>query len=99
MPKKNKYSTKKDLAKALKREAKVDLEKAKQITELYFKTIRNHLILGEQVKITEFGSFVVKDWNSKELYDVNVGKKIQKEIKTVSFKISQKAKDYIIKDS
>lgn len=99
MPKKNKYSTKKDLAKALRKEVKIDLEKAKQITELYFKTISKHLISGEQVKLTEFGSFVVKDWNSKELYDVNVGKKIQKDIKTVSFKISQKAKDYIIKDS
>jgi integration host factor subunit alpha len=98
MPSKNKYSTTKDLAKSLSKETKISLAEAKKIVDSYFGEIKKKLLKDEPVRLAEFGFFDVTKWESKEIYDINTNSKIQRDIKTIHFRPSEKIKKEILED-
>ena len=88
MPRKNKYITNRDIAKAIAKKYKIAKGEADKIIELYFEEIKKNLLAGNQVRLSGFGTFEVTKWNSKSIYDVNNRRKVEREMKTVLFKDS-----------
>jgi len=92
----NKFTTLKDIAKAVAKKTGVDKGVGEKFTAKYFEAIKRELILGKQVRLAGFGSFEVTKWNVDEVFDPNVGRKEAKQIKTVRFKPSQTLKEKVV---
>ncbi len=88
MPRKNKFATNKDIAKAVRKELKIPEAITKKVVDRYFEEIGKALLSGERVNLTMFGSFELKKWKTDEYYSINEKQKVKKELKTVSFKPS-----------
>ncbi len=86
---KNKYSTTKDLIKAVSKQTGTDPSLAKKIIDMYLLEIEKNLHQGTKVRLNEFGTFELTSWKSKEIFDINIGQKVYRDIKTILFKPSQ----------
>jgi nucleoid DNA-binding protein len=95
MPRKNKFATNKDVAKAVRRKLKLPEALTRQVIDRYFEEIKKALLSGDRVNLKGFGSFEMIKWKTDEYYSINEKKKIKKELKTVSFKTSQHLKRHI----
>jgi DNA-binding protein HU-beta len=98
MPKKNKFSTKKDLVKALAKSTKVPTDILRDFTDGYFEFIKQALLEDKEVKLVEFGNFRVTKWKTQDVFDINTGRKNEMQIKTVKFKPSESLKKKVIED-
>jgi len=96
MGRKNKFVSSTDIANAVAKKCNITLAEAENIVDNYFEQIKTHLLSGEQVRLAGFGTFEIKKWNSSTLYDVNNKVKIERDIKTVSFKDSSVLKKEVI---
>lgn len=95
MPRKNKFATNKDIAKAVRKKLKIQESLTRKVIDRYFEEIKKALIQGERVNLSSFGSFELLKWKTDEYYSINEKKKVKKELKTVSFKPSPTLKKYI----
>lgn len=95
MPRKNKYATNKDIAKAVRKKLKLPEATTKKVIDRYFEEIKKALLAGDRINLKGFGSFEMIKWKTDEYYSINEKKKIKKELKTVSFKTSQHLKNKI----
>ena len=89
MPRKNKKSIGiNELAKTVSRDANISQEQARQIIELYFKEIRFNITEGKKVVIPKFVRFEITKWKTNIIYDINTGKKVTRDLRTIAFKAS-----------
>jgi nucleoid DNA-binding protein len=95
MPRKNKYATNKDVAKAVRRKLKIPEALTRQVVDRYFEEIKKALLGGDRVNLKGFGAFEMVKWKTDGYYSINEKKKIEKELKTISFKTSQQLKKHI----
>lgn len=98
MPKKNKYSTKKDLIKSLAKSTKIDREISEKFVDGYFSKIKQALLEDNEVKLVEFGNFRVTKWKTQDVFDINTGERHEMQIKTIKFKPSESLKKKVIED-
>jgi len=96
MPNKNKYATTKDIVKAVRKKLKLDEAIVKKITELYVEEIKRQILEGRQVRLAHFGTIEITKWKSKPVYDINVKRKVEREIKTLYFHPSSELKKKIL---
>lgn len=88
MPRKNKYATIRDLIRPIEKNTGYDNKLIKEVIELYFEEIKNGIISGKQVRLSNFGIFTLKTWKGSDYFDPNSKTRTDKKIKTVSFKPS-----------
>jgi nucleoid DNA-binding protein len=92
MPRKNKFATNRDIAKAIRKKLKIKEELSRKAFDQYILEIKSSILKGEHVNLKGFGSFELKKWKTDTYYSINEKRKIQKELKTVSFKPSSDIK-------
>ena len=92
-----KSATTKDIVKAVAKELKIDSQTISQINNKYLEIIRRELLKGNQVKLSDFGVFEVTKWNASGIYDINTGRKIEREIKSVLFRPSKNFKKKVLR--
>jgi nucleoid DNA-binding protein len=95
MPSKNKYATTKDLIKSVCKKTKFPQETVQNVIDAYISLLQTSLLENTKVRLNEFGTFETTNWQSRETFDINLGKKVSREIKTILFKPSQSLKDKI----
>lgn len=98
MPRKNKFSTKKDLVKLLAKSTKTNIDVSNKFVDSYFSQIKQALLEDKEVKLIEFGNFRVTKWKTQDVFDINTGKKNEMQIKSIKFKPSQSLKKKVIED-
>jgi DNA-binding protein HU-beta len=98
MPRKNKFSTKKDLIKVLAKSTKNNVDITSKFVDSYFAQIKQALLKNKEVKLIEFGNFRVTKWKTQDVFDINTGKKNEMQIKSIKFKPSQSLKKKVIED-
>ena len=82
--------TKADLAERLHEELGLNKREVKDIVELFFDEIRVALESGNQVKISGFGNFDLRDKNQRPGRNPKTGEKVNTpEKKTIHFKMSK----------
>ncbi len=96
MPRKNKFSTKKDLVKLLAKSTKTNIDVSDRFVDSYFSQIKHALLEDKEVKLIEFGNFRVTKWKTQDVFDINTGKKNEMQIKSIKFKPSQSLKKRVI---
>ena len=96
MPRKNKYATTRDIVKAVRKKLKLDEVVVKKITDLYIEEIKRQVLEGRQVRLKDFGIIEVTKWKPTPIYDINIKRKVEKEIKTLSFHPSSELKKKIL---
>ncbi|MGZ8187030.1 MAG: integration host factor subunit alpha [Methylobacter sp.] len=85
--------TKADFAERLFDELGLNKREAKDIVELFFEEIKRSLEHGEQVKISGFGKFELRDKNSRPGRNPKTGKEIPITARrVVTFRSGQKLK-------
>jgi len=83
--------TKADFAEKLYDELGLNKREAKEIVELFFEEIKASLERGEQVKISGFGKFELRDKNSRPGRNPKTGEEIPiTERRVVTFRSGQK---------
>lgn len=92
MPRKNKYATNRDLAKYARKKLKVKEDIARKVIDRYFLEIKSSILKGDHVNLKHFGSFDLISWKTDSYYSINEKRKIQRQLKTVSFKPSPEFK-------
>jgi len=92
MPRKNKYATNRDIARVVRKKLKIKEDLARNVIDRYFAEIKLSILKGEHINLKEFGSFDLKQWKTDSYYSINEKRKIQKQLKTVSFKPSRELK-------
>jgi nucleoid DNA-binding protein len=92
MPRKNKFATNKDIAKVVRKKLKIKEDFSRKVIDQYLLEIKASILKGERVNLKGFGSFELKKWQTDSYYSINEKRKIQKELKTVSFKPSPEIK-------
>lgn len=66
------------------------------VVNLVFDTMLEHLSKGENVLVTGFGTFELKETKSKEIIDLNSKEKISiPSQKAIKFRLAKKAKEKI----
>lgn len=93
---KNKYSTTKDLVNAVAKKTGIDLEISKKVIDLYLLEIEENLHKRIKVRLNEFGTFELTAWKTNEIFDINLGQKVNREIKTILFQPSEKLKRKVL---
>jgi len=96
MPRKNKYSTDKDLVKGVKRDLKVDEETIRKVINAFKSELKQRLLAGEKLNFNNFGTFEATKWKSDMVYDINHHAKVKKEVKTIKFKASENFKEKVL---
>lgn len=92
--------TKADLAKHLDSEIGLTNREAKEIVELFFKHICDALINGQQVKISGFGNFILKDKRERPGRNPRTGEEVPVSARrVVTFHCGQKLKARVEKYS
>ena len=85
--------TKADMAETLFEELGLNKREAKEIVELFFEEVRNALERGEQVKISGFGNFILRDKNQRPGRNPKTGEEIPITARrVVTFRPGQKLK-------
>ena len=85
--------TKADFAERLFDELGLNKREAKEIVELFFEEIKGALVIGEQVKISGFGKFELRDKNSRPGRNPKTGEEIPITARrVVTFRSGQKLK-------
>ena len=85
--------TKADFAERLFDELGLNKREAKEIVELFFEEIKGALEVGEQVKISGFGKFELRDKNSRPGRNPKTGEEIPITARrVVTFRSGQKLK-------
>ncbi len=85
--------TKADFAERLFDEIGLNKREAKEMIELFFEEIKGYLERGEQVKISGFGKFELRDKNSRPGRNPKTGEEIPiSERRVVTFRSGQKLK-------
>jgi len=85
--------TKADIAEALFQELGLNKREAKEIVECFFEEIRMALERGEQVKLSGFGNFDLRDKNQRPGRNPKTGEEIPISARrVVTFKAGQKLK-------
>lgn len=83
--------TKADLANHLHEEVGLNKREAKEFVDAYFELIRKTLEQGEQVKLSGFGNFQLRDKNSRPGRNPKTGEEIPISARrVVTFKAGQK---------
>jgi len=90
--------TKADIVDRLSERVGLSKNEATEIVELLFKTLKNVLSEGESVKITGFGTFLVRKKGTRKGRNPQTGEEIQiKQRRVVTFKPSQHFKALVEK--
>jgi integration host factor subunit alpha len=85
--------TKADLAEMLYEELGLNKREAKEIVEMFFEEIRNALESNQQVKLSGFGNFDLRDKNTRPGRNPKTGEEIPISARrVVTFKPGQKLK-------
>jgi integration host factor subunit alpha len=85
--------TKADFAERLFEEIGLNKREAKEMIELFFEEIKGYLERGEQVKISGFGKFELRDKSSRPGRNPKTGEEIPiSERRVVTFRSGQKLK-------
>jgi integration host factor subunit alpha len=85
--------TKADFAERLNEELGLNKREAKEIVELFFEEIKSSLAHGEQVKLSGFGKFELRDKNSRPGRNPKTGEEIPITARrVVTFRSGQKLK-------
>ena len=85
--------TKADFAENLYDELGLNKREAKEIVELFFEEIKNSLAKGEQVKLSGFGKFELRDKSSRPGRNPKTGEEIPITARrVVTFRSGQKLK-------
>ncbi len=85
--------TKADMAETLFEELGLNKREAKELVELFFEEVRNALERGEQVKISGFGNFILRDKNQRPGRNPKTGEEIPITARrVVTFRPGQKLK-------
>ena len=85
--------TKADFAETLFEELGLNKREAKEVVELFFEEIKSCLEQGEQVKISGFGKFELRDKNSRPGRNPKTGEEIPITARrVVTFRSGQKLK-------
>ncbi|WP_425515561.1 integration host factor subunit alpha [Methylomonas paludis] len=85
--------TKADIAEKLFEELGLNKREAKEIVELFFEEIKTSLETGEQVKISGFGKFELRDKNGRPGRNPKTGEEIPiTPRRVVTFRTGQKLK-------
>lgn len=85
--------TKADLSKHLDSEIGLTNREAKEIVELFFKLICDALVNGQQVKLSGFGNFVLKDKKERPGRNPRTGEEVPVSARrVVTFHCGQKLK-------
>lgn len=86
--------TKADLANILCDKLELNKQNAKNLVDSFFDEISQSLVQGNDVKISGFGSFILKDKSSRPGRNPKTGEEvIISDRRVVTFKRSQKLKD------
>lgn len=85
--------TKADMAETLFEELGLNKREAKELVELFFEEVCNALERGEQVKISGFGNFILRDKNQRPGRNPKTGEEIPITARrVVTFRPGQKLK-------
>ena len=85
--------TKSDMAEKLFNDLGLNKREAKEVVELLFEEVRNSLIENEQVKLSGFGNFDLRDKNERPGRNPKTGESIPVSARrVVTFKPGQKLK-------
>jgi integration host factor subunit alpha len=88
--------TKADLAECLFNELGLNKREAKEFVELFFERIRTALETGEQVKLSGFGNFGLRDKNARPGRNPKTGEEIPISARrVVTFRASHKLKERV----
>lgn len=88
--------TKQDLAERLSEEFSLGKREAKQLVELFFETIRQALENNQEVKLSSFGNFDLKNKNPRPGRNPKTGEEIPITARrVVTFKAGQKLKQRV----
>jgi len=88
--------TKADLAECLYNELGLNKREAKEFVELFFERIRNSLTDGDQVKLSGFGNFGLRDKNARPGRNPKTGEEIPISARrVVTFRASHKLKERV----
>ncbi len=68
--------TKADMAESLFNELGLNKREARELVALYFKELRACLAVGEQVKLSGFGNFALRDKNERPGRNPKTGEKV-----------------------
>jgi integration host factor subunit alpha len=92
--------TKAKLAEALFEEVGFNKREAKELIDEFFEEIRASLEKGEAVKVSGFGSFLLRDKSSRPGRNPKTGEEVPISARrVVTFRASQKLKNKIAKNS
>jgi integration host factor subunit alpha len=85
--------TKADMAEMLFAELGLNKREAKELVELFFEEVRHALERGEQVKLSGFGNFILRDKNQRPGRNPKTGEEIPITARrVVTFRPGQKLK-------
>jgi integration host factor subunit alpha len=85
--------TKADMAETLFIELGLNKREAKELVELFFEEVRHALERGEQVKLSGFGNFILRDKNQRPGRNPKTGEEIPITARrVVTFRPGQKLK-------
>jgi len=90
-----KSTTFKEVVKILATRQKISTGEAEKFLEIFLDEIKQELLKGNKVGLKDFGTFSLNTWKSNEVYSIKKGEKQKMQIKTVSFKPSDKIKKKI----
>jgi integration host factor subunit alpha len=92
--------TKAKLAEALFEEVGFNKREAKELIDQFFEEIRSSLEQGEAVKVSGFGSFLLRDKSSRPGRNPKTGEEVPISARrVVTFRASQKLKNKIAQNS
>ncbi len=85
--------TKADMAESLFNELGLNKREARELVDFFFEDLRSALALGEQVKLSGFGNFDLRDKNQRPGRNPKTGEEIQITARrVVTFRPGQKLK-------
>ena len=90
------YPTTKDIVKSIAKKNNLDLGLVKKVSDLYLNEIQRNVLAGVQVRLVGFGTFDVTKWKTPEIYDINLKRKVRRELKTVKFSPSLVLKNKVL---
>lgn len=91
--------TRRDLAAFLKNELDIKPSSAKDIVDGFFDEICQSLIDGEEVKLSGFGNFILRDKSERVGQNLHSGKEVKiPPRRVVVFRPSRKLRDLLQKD-
>lgn len=88
--------TKADMVERLFEELGLNKREAKDLVEMFFEEIRNALVRGEEVKISGFGNFQLRDKNERPGRNPKTGEMVPVTARrVVTFRAGQKLKSLV----